>query len=148
MDTLPKKTNPPSDQVLLRVQEILCSGPLSIIPGKPPKEPHPRHRAYQVNGVDYTGPLRYRVKSKQEGKAYILLCACSITRGLFLKLMPSLEMPEFLCSLKRLIARWGHPERIYSHIGWTFIGAEKWIKVEMADEKSFLPCKTSNGNLI
>ena len=37
--------------------------------------------AYQVIGVDYAGPLRYRVSKQREGKAYVLLYACSLTRG-------------------------------------------------------------------
>ena len=35
---------------------------------------------YKVVGVDFAGPLKYRVK-KAQGKAYLVLFACSITRG-------------------------------------------------------------------
>ena len=34
---------------------------------------------YQVIGVDYAGPIRYRVSKQREGKAYVLLYACSLT---------------------------------------------------------------------
>ena len=106
---------------------------------KPPTGNMPKDRtqgttAYQVIGVDYAGPLRYRVTNKREGKAYVLLYACSLTRGLFLELLPSLETSEFLSSLKRFIARRGRPERIYSDNGRTFVGAAKWIKTVMTDE--------------
>lgn len=75
MDTLPKKTNPPSDQVLLRVQEILCSGPLSIIPGKPPKEPHPRHRSLpsEWGGLHGTFEILCEVKARRED-IHIVVC--------------------------------------------------------------------------
>ena len=43
---------------------------------------------------------------------------------------------EFLRSLKRLIARRGRPEKIYSDNGKTFVGAEKWLKQVMRDEKT------------
>ena len=46
---------------------------------------------YQVIGVDYAGPIRYRVSKQREGKAYVLLYACSLTRGIYLDLLPNLE---------------------------------------------------------
>ena len=50
--------------------------------------------AYQIIGVDYAGSLRYRKSKGKEEKAYILLYACSLTRGVFLDLMPNMEMAE------------------------------------------------------
>ena len=37
--------------------------------------------AFQVIGVDFAGPLQYRKGKKNEDKAYIVLYACSLTRG-------------------------------------------------------------------
>ena len=82
--------------------------------------------------MDYTGPLRYWATNKREGKAYVLLYACSLTRGLFLVLLPSQETSEFLNSLKTFIACWGHPEEIYSNNGQTYVEGAKWIKTVMA----------------
>ena len=90
---------------------------------------------YQVIGVDYAGPLRYRVTKQREGKAYILLFACSLTRGVYLDLVPNLETTECLRSLKQFIARRGRPERIYSDNGRTFVGAAKWTRMVMKDER-------------
>ena len=90
---------------------------------------------YQVIGVDYAGPLQYRISKKKEGKAYILLYSCSLTRGIYLELLPTLETTDFLGSLKRFIARRGRPERIYSDNGGTFIGAAAWIKAVAKDER-------------
>ena len=86
-------------------------------------------------GVDFAGPLKYREKRRREAKAYIVLYACSLTRGLYLELLPNLETTEFLSSLKRLIARRGRPKNIYSDNGQTFIGAAKWLKTAMKDER-------------
>ena len=36
---------------------------------------------FQVIGVDYAGPLQYRISRQREGKAYVLLYVCSLTRG-------------------------------------------------------------------
>ena len=106
----------------------------------PPQGDLPRDRTegqtpFQVVGVEYAGPLKYRKKTKTEGKAYVLLYACSLTRALFLDLLPNLETKEFLASFKRFIARRGRPQKVYSDNGRTFVGAAQWIKQVMQDEK-------------
>lgn len=79
----------------------------------PPQENLPKDRTeeqtpFQVVVVDYAGPLKY------QKEAYVLLYACSLTRALFLDLLPSLETTEFLASFKRFIARRGRPQKVYS----------------------------------
>ena len=78
-------------------------------------------RPFQVVGVDYAGPIIYKRTQRQEGKAYILLFACSLTRALYLELLPDQTAEESLKSLKRFIARRGRPEKIYSDNSKTFI---------------------------
>ena len=90
---------------------------------------------YQVIGVDYAGPIRYRKKRGQTGKAYVLLYACSLTRGIYIDLLPSLELTEFILSLKRFIARRGRPDRNYSDNGGTFIGAARWMRIVAREER-------------
>ena len=72
--------------------------------------------------VDYAGPIKYRTRGRKEGKAYSVLFACSLTRGLYLELLPDLNTDEFLGSL---IARSGKLNKIYSDFGKTFIAAAK-----------------------
>ena len=91
-------------------------------------------RPFQVVGVDYAGPIIYKRKQRQEGKAYILLFACSLTRALYLELLPDQTAEEFLKSLKRFIARKGRPEKIYSDNGKTFVAGAKWLKKIMKEE--------------
>ncbi|KAK3749831.1 hypothetical protein QZH41_004612 [Actinostola sp. cb2023] len=104
-------------------------------PGNLPTDRTEGETPFQVIGVDYAGPIKYRGRGKTEGKAYVVLYACSLSRGLFLELLPNMETTEFLGSLKRLIARRGRPKKIYSDNGRTFIGAAKWIKQVMSDER-------------
>ena len=104
-------------------------------PGNLPRDRTEGTAAYQVVGVDYAGPIRYRTRSKKEGKAYIILYACSLTRGLYLELLPNQETEEFIRSLKRLIARRGRPQKIYSDNAKTFVAAAKWLRGVMRDEK-------------
>ena len=91
--------------------------------------------AYQVIGIDYAGPLHYRKSKGKEGKAYILLYACSLTHGVYLELLPNMETSECLNSLQRFIARRGRPEHIYSDNRATFVAAAKWVKMVKQDEK-------------
>ena len=91
---------------------------------------------YKVIGVDFAGPIKYRVKRNKEEKAYLVLFACSLTRGVYLEVLKSLETASFLGSLKRLIARRGRPSLIYSDNAKTFQAAATWLNQAMKDEKS------------
>ena len=104
-------------------------------PGKLPSSRTQGTNPFQVIGVNYAGPVRYRVAKQRERKAYILLYACSLTRGVYLDLLPNLETTECLTSIKWFIARRGRPERIYSDNGRTFIGAAKWMRAVIKDER-------------
>jgi hypothetical protein len=74
------------------------------------------------------GPLKYKKSIKAEGKAYIVLYACSLTRAIYVELLTTLSAQEFISSLKRFIARKGRPQKIFSDNGKTFVAAEKWSK--------------------
>ena len=102
-------------------------------PGVLPKDRTVGNHAFQIVGVDYAGPLKYRKQSGKEGKAYIVLYTCSLTRALYLELTATMETREFLPTLKRL--RRGRPEKIYSDNGRTFVGAARWIRTVMEDER-------------
>ena len=69
--------------------------------GNLPKDRTEGQTRFQVVGVNYAGPLKYRKGAKTEGMS--LLYACSLTHALFLVLLPSLETTEFLASFKRFI---------------------------------------------
>ena len=73
-------------------------------PGNLPRDRTEGRAAFQVVGVDFAGPLKYRKGKKNEGKAYIILYACSLTGGIYLELLPNLETAEFMTRLKRFIA--------------------------------------------
>lgn len=85
-------------------------------------------RAFQVIGVDYADPLYYRISPTKEGKAYILLFSCNLTRALHLQPLKEQTTNEFIRSRKPLIARRGRPQTIYSDNTKTFIAAVSWIK--------------------
>ena len=104
-------------------------------PGKLPITRTHVSTPFQVIGVDFAGPIRYRTKAKAEKKAYLVLYGCSLTRAVHLEILRSLEVAEFIPSLKRLIARRGHQKIIYSDNAKTFKAADKWLKKAQKDEK-------------
>ena len=104
-------------------------------PGNLPQDRTVGTTPFQVVGVDYAGPVKYRVSRNREGKAYIVLYACSLNRALYLELSKTMETEEFISTLKRFIARKGRPEKIYSDNGRTFVGAAKWLRNVMQDER-------------
>ena len=86
---------------LVRFRAQAYSKPL---PGNLPPTRTQGSTSFQVLGVDFAGPIRYWSKAKAEKKAYLVLYGCSLTQAPHLELLRSLEVAEFLQSLKRLIA--------------------------------------------
>ena len=80
-------------------------------PGALPLDRTVGNRAFQVIGVDYAGPLYYRISPTKKGKADILLFSCSLTRAIHLQLLKEQTTNEIIRSLKILIAR-GFPRYI------------------------------------
>ena len=67
----------------------------------PPTGNLPRERTegsipFQVIGVDFAGPIHYKQTAKSEGKAYIILYTCILTRALYLEVLPDMTCEEFL----------------------------------------------------
>ena len=86
------------------------------------------NRPFEVIGLDYAGPFPYKISKKREGKAYLMLYTCSLTRAVHLELLPDQSAETFIPSLKAMIARRGRPSRIYSDNFSTFISSAKWLK--------------------
>ena len=132
--------------------DVGCSGGRLYLSSArdPPKGSNSGPNTLPSDWSGLCGPLTYRKKPKAEGKAYILLYACSLTRAVHVDLVPNLETTEFIRSLKCFIARRGRQQRIYSDNGKTFVSASKWIKQVMKDERiyGFLAQQGSSGNSI
>lgn len=106
-------------------------------PGKLPTDRTEGSDVFEAVGVDFARPLKYRKSKKQEGKAYLIVYACSLARALHLEVLTSLETTEFLGSLKRFIACRGRPRKIYSDNGGsgTFVAAAEWLRTVMKDQR-------------
>ncbi len=91
--------------------------------------------AFEIVGTDFAGPIRYRRAATREGKAYLVIFSCSLSRAVHLEIVPNLETAIFIPCLKRLIARKGRPRVIYSDNGRTFVKAAKWLAQAVKDER-------------
>ena len=104
-------------------------------PGPMPSDHTLGGAAFEVIGTDFAGPILYKLTPRRQGKAYLVIFSCSLSRAVHLELVPSLKTGAFLPCLKRLIARRGRPRVIYSDNGSTFVKAAKWLKQGREDEK-------------
>jgi hypothetical protein len=93
------------------------------------------HTPYAVIGVDFAEPIKYRIRTNTGSKAYLILYACSLTRGVYLELLRSMETDEFMRSLRGFVARRGRPRIIYSDNATTLKAAAKLIDLINKDEK-------------
>ena len=89
---------------------------------------------FQVLGLDFAGPIAYKKTAKTQGKAYIIIYSCSLTRAISLELLPDQTHASFVPSLKKLMARKGRPQKIYSDNFSTFVSAAKWLKGVVRNE--------------
>ena len=85
--------------------------------------------------MHFAGPIYYKQAAKREGKSYIILYTCSLTRALHLELLPDMTCEEFLGSFKRFIACRGLPQKVISDNGKKFVAAAKWLYKIMQNER-------------
>ncbi|CAH4020416.1 unnamed protein product [Pieris brassicae] len=85
-------------------------------------------RPFKHTGVDFTGYILIK-SSKGRGikctKGYIAVFICMATKAVHLEVVSDLTTSAFLAALKRMAARRGTPEHIYSDNGTNFIGANR-----------------------
>jgi len=91
--------------------------------------------AFEVIGVDFAGPIRYKCSKKTEGKSYLAIFACSLSRAVHLELLPNLETDQFIICLKLFIAHRGRLRVIYSDNSGTFVKTNKWLAQLRKDER-------------
>ena len=49
---------------------------------------------FQNIGIDFAGPIRYRITKTREGKAYLVLYSCSLTKGVYLEVLGDTKSQE------------------------------------------------------
>ncbi|UYV83199.1 hypothetical protein LAZ67_23000163 [Cordylochernes scorpioides] len=76
--------------------------------------------AFDVTGVDMTGPLHL----KGNKKYWIAIFTCATYRAIHLELCTSLTTETFIGAMRRFVARRGRPSAIYSDNGLNFVGCK------------------------
>ncbi|CAH4033564.1 unnamed protein product [Pieris brassicae] len=85
-------------------------------------------RPFKHTGVDFTGYILIKSSKGREikcTKGYIAVFICMATKAVHLEVVSDLTTSAFLAALKRMAARRGIPEHIYSDNGTNFIGANR-----------------------
>ncbi|XP_022808378.1 uncharacterized protein LOC111345353 [Stylophora pistillata] len=106
----------------------------------PPPGCLPTTRTEGVNTFQVVGSttlvhcdIAYRDNDKERRTFFYRHAA--LRGGVYRDLLPSLETEECLRSLKKFNGRRGRLKRIYSENGRTFVGAAKWVRTVMRDER-------------
>eukprot|EP00794_Sanderia_malayensis_P011500 gene11500-12695_t len=66
-----------------------------------PKDRTEGSRPFEVIGVDFAGPITYKVRANTEGKAYILLFACSLTRAVYIEIVTDMTADQFMLDIAK-----------------------------------------------
>ena len=95
---------------------------------------------FGFTGVDFAGPIIYKIKKSNYGKSYVNLFTCASTRAVHLKLCKDLSAQEFKRAMKEFVARIRPPQAMVSDNGRTFVATKKWLKtlVKNGDLMNFL----------
>ena len=89
---------------------------------------------FAFTGVDFAGPIIYKIKKSTFGKSYVALFTCASTRAVHLKLCKDLSALEFKRTMKEFVARRGPPQVMVSDNGRTFVATKKWLKTLVKNE--------------
>ena len=92
-------------------------------------------RPFQHTGVDFAGPLVYRKKDKSEGKAYVIIFMCAVTRAVHLERSKSQSAEEFQSKLNLFITRKTRPNLIVLDNATVFKTTAKWIRMIRKSEQ-------------
>ena len=100
--------------------------------GVPPAPPLPTFLVQEkppfcFTGLDYAGPLYVRVNGESEGKVWVALFTCCVTRAIHLDIFNHISLESFYRCLRWFIARRGQPRKIISDNVKTFKSAVKLL---------------------
>ncbi len=101
---------------------------------------------FTTTGVDFAGPLYYKIEQKQTRKAYVALFTCSTTRAVHLRLCKEMTFTEFKRVMKNFVARRGSPKLFARDNAKTFKATKKWLSTLARDEDLFNYLAVNNIN--
>ncbi|XP_028403379.1 uncharacterized protein LOC114526078 [Dendronephthya gigantea] len=85
-------------------------------------------RPFETTGIDFAGPLSYKVSKTEEGKCYIIIFTCAASRAVHLEVTKCQTADEFKSKLNAFITRRTRPKRIISDNASTFQSTASWVR--------------------
>ena len=85
-------------------------------------------RPFETTGVDFAGPIAFKIAKKEQGKCYILLFTCATSRAVHLELTKTQTAEEFQRKLNLFIARRTRPKVMISDNASVFKSTATWMK--------------------
>ena len=85
-------------------------------------------RPFETTGIDFAGPLRYKLSKRDEGKCYIIIFTCATSRAVHLEVTESQTAEEFQRKLNAFVTRRTRPKRIVSDNASVFKSTATWIR--------------------
>ena len=85
-------------------------------------------RAFETVGLEFAGPISYKIKKGVQGKCCVALYTCATFRAVHLDLLPDMMAEELKGSLAEFVVRRGRPAKIVSDNAKTFVAMAKWLR--------------------
>lgn len=101
---------------------------------------------FEKVGVDYAGPFYIKygfVRKPTVVKAYVCIFVSLAVKAVHLEAVSDLTSESFIATLRRFIARRGHPSLIWSDNGTNFVGANR----ELRELYEFLAQQKTEGTI-
>lgn len=119
-------------RVLSKCYKCFRCNPLPFQPlmGNLPANRVSQVKPFSIVGVDFGGPFfvtSRRVRGSKSYKAYICIFVCFATKAIHLELVSDLSSDNYLCALRRFIARRGRCTEIVSDNATNFVGANRYL---------------------
>ena len=86
-------------------------------------------RPFEFTGVDFAGPLHYKLSKNEEGKCYVIIFTCAASRAVHLEVTKTQTAEEFQRKLNAFITRRTRPWMIISDNAQTFKVTAEWVKI-------------------
>jgi hypothetical protein len=99
--------------------------------GQLPRERVTPGCVFEKVGVDYAGPFLVKygmVRRPTLVKAYVCIFVSLAVKAVHIEVVSDLTAEAFIATLRRFIARRGHPALIWSDNGTNFVGANRELK--------------------
>ena len=85
-------------------------------------------RPFETTGVDFAGPIAFKIAKKEQGECYILPFTCATSRAVHLELTKTQTAAEFQRKLNLFIARRTRPKVMISDNASVFKSTATWMK--------------------